>query len=114
MSYTHEVIRPMRGLVGPGGVELAAGDLVDASGWRSAGRLERSRHIKRLDKSSALREQVTELEAENDQLRKGVDVAPTAPVARAQKAEARAAEIEAAQAKVVKPRSRARTAPHRR
>jgi hypothetical protein len=56
-QHTHQVIRPIPGM------DYRAGDLVDASGWRSATKLERSRYIKPVSDVTALRGRIVELEA---------------------------------------------------
>jgi hypothetical protein len=76
-TATHEVIRPIPGMPG-----LRAGDLVDASGWRTAEKMERARYIKPITdggewRSRAVRAEarVSELEAELRQLRGGAKAA---------------------------------------
>jgi BMFP domain-containing protein YqiC len=56
---THEVIRPIPGMVG-----LKSGDLVDASEWRAAAKLVRTRYLRPLDNVAALKARIAELEAE--------------------------------------------------
>ena len=62
---THEVIRTIPGM------NLQPGDLVDASGWRAAAKLERMRYIKPIVDAEALRARIAELESENKELRAG-------------------------------------------
>lgn len=70
---THEVIRPIPGM------ELKAGDLVDAAGWRTAEKLERLRYLKPIvadvsalkEKLQAAQARIAQLEEENARLRGG-------------------------------------------
>jgi hypothetical protein len=72
-KHTHEVVRPIPGM------ELRAGDLVDASGWRTAEKLERLRYLRPIVADvKALQEQlqaaharIAQLEEENARLRGG-------------------------------------------
>ena len=56
-KHTHEVIRPIPGM------ELKAGDLVDASGWRTAPKLERLRYLKPIGDVVAVREELRQAHA---------------------------------------------------
>ena len=76
---THEVVRRIPGM------GLAAGDRVDASGWRNAEKLVRTRYLKPIEDVAGLREKlaqaqrrIDELEQENARLRESTRKAAVA------------------------------------